>query len=596
MNKIIRLPETVAAKIAAGEVIERPAAVVKELVENALDAGAGRIDIVLEDGGRRLVRVADDGEGMTPEDARLSLERHATSKIRALADLMAIETYGFRGEALASIAAVSNLTLVTRRREALAGMRLEVEGGRIIAESPVGAPPGTTVTVRDLFFNVPARRQFLRSPSAETAQATDVVARFALAQPEVAFSLTVDGRLTLSGRRDADLVERLAALLGPDAPPLVPVSRAEGGLSVLGHVSPPGVSRAGAGSLYLFVNGRPVRDRALLHAVLQGSRHAHEAGRYPIGALFLTVPPPLVDVNVHPAKAEVRFREPAAVHGLVSRAIESALVAAGALPVEPFEPGTWPTGRLQRRVDGVKDALASYLRRIETPGREPASSPSAPMALERELPWRPPPPPADGEAAPRLRYAALRYLGQLRASYLLCEGDDGLVIIDQHAAHERLRFERLRQARAGREPAALRLLMPRAVTLRPDRAALVAERAGWLAGLGLEVEPFGPAGTLLVKAVPAPLAGLDPAPILEEVATDLEGVAPAAPIEAALDHLLATLACHGAVTFRQVLDAAEAQTLLTDLDRFGVTGACPHGRPVSRLIGFNELERLFQRR
>ncbi len=590
--RIIRLPEAVAAKIAAGEVIERPAAVVKELVENALDAGAGRIDVALEEGGRRLVEVADDGEGMTPEDARLSIERHATSKIRALADLLAIETYGFRGEALTSIAAVARLTLVTRRRDALAGTCLEVEGGRLVAEGPASAPPGTTVAVRGLFFNLPARRQFLRSAATETAQASDVVARLALAHPEVAFSLTVDGRLTLSGRRDAGLEERLAALLGPDVPPLVPVSRVEGGVALTGYVSPPGVSRAGAGSFYLFVNGRPIRDRGLLHAVVQGSRHAHEPGRYPFGALFLAVPPPLVDVNVHPAKAEVRFRDPAAVHGLLARAIEAALGAAGVLPVAPLE-------RDARRVEGVREALASYLRRVEMPGRQPASPPPiVPLPLEAEPPRRATAPATGPEAqAPRpLRYAALRYLGQLRASYLLCEGEEGLVIVDQHAAHERLRFERLRQARVGREAAALRLLVPRAVTLRPDRAALVAERAAWLAALGFEVEPFGPTGTLLVKALPVALAGLDPAPLLEEVASDLEGLAPAAPIEAALDHLLATLACHGAVTFRQALDVAEARTLLDDLDRFGVTGACPHGRPVSRLIGFGELERLFARR
>jgi DNA mismatch repair protein MutL len=588
--RIVRLPEGVAAKIAAGEVIERPAAVVKELVENALDAGAGRIDIALEGGGRRLVQVADDGEGMTPEDARLSLERHTTSKIRALADLLAITTYGFRGEALASIAAVSRLTLVTRPRDALAGTRIEVEGGRLVAEGPAGAPPGATVAVRSLFFNLPARRQFLRSPATETAQASDVVARLALAHPEVAVSLTVDGRLTLAGRRDADLEERLAALVGPDAPPLVPVSRAEGGVAVTGYVSPPGVSRSGAGSLYLFVNDRPIRDRAILHAVLQGSRHAHEPGRYPFGALFLTVPPPLVDVNVHPAKAEVRFREPSAVHGLVSRAVEGALVAAGALPVGPLEGGP-------RRVEGAREALATYLRRVETPGRPPTSpAPAAPLPLEAEPPRRAAAAGREDQGPGPMRYAALRYLGQLRASYLLCEGEEGLVVIDQHAAHERLRFERLRAARAGREPAALRLLVPRAVTLRPDRAAVVAERAPWLAALGLEVEPFGPTGTLLVTAVPVPLASLDPAPLLEEVASDLEGLAPAAPLEAVLDHLLATLACHGAVTFRQALDPAEAQGLLADLDRFGVTGACPHGRPVSRLIGFGELERLFQRR
>lgn len=575
--RIQRLPEDVAARIAAGEVVERPAAAVKELVENALDAGAGRIDVTLEQGGRRLLEVADDGCGMTPAEARLALERHATSKIRTADDLLAIETYGFRGEALGSIAAVSRFALVARVREALAGVRLEVEGGRVVGEGPAGAPAGTTVTVRDLFFNLPARRQFLRSPATETAQVVDVVTRLALARPDVALSLTVDGRLAVAGRRDADLAERLDALLGPDAPPLVAVEAEAGGLAVRGHVSPPGVSRAGAGSLYLFVNGRPVRDRSLLHAVLQGSRHGHEPGRYPMGALFVTLPPHMVDVNVHPQKAEVRFRDPAAVHGLVARAVETALVAAGALPaaVRVEAPFAGPA----RRDEAVQAAIDAFLARAERSGEaQPAWG---------EVPAAP---------APAGRFAGLRYIGQLRASYLLCEGEAGLVVLDQHAAHERLRFERLRRAMVEGAPRAAPLLVPRAVTLRADRAALVAEQAPALADLGLEVEPFGPAGTLRVTAVPLGLEGLDPGPLLESVADDLDGLSPAAPLEAARDHLLATVACHGAVTFHQALDPAEARALLADLDRFEVTGACPHGRPVSRLVTFGELERLFDRR
>ncbi len=581
--RIRRLSDAVAAKIAAGEVVERPAAAVKELVENALDAGAGRIDVTIEQGGRRLVEVADDGCGMTPAEARLALERHATSKIRTADDLLAIATYGFRGEALGSIAAVSRFALVSRVREAVAGIRLEVEGGQVVADRPTGAPSGTTITVRDLFFNLPARRQFLRSPATETAQVVDVVSRLALARPDVAVSLMVDGRLAVSGRRDADLAERLDALLGPEAPPLVPVDAAEGGLAVSGRISPPGASRAGAGSLHLFVNGRPVRDRSLLHAALQGSRHGHEPGRYPMGALFVVLPPHLVDVNVHPQKAEVRFRDPAAVHGLVARAVEAALVQAGALPaaVRGDAPASLdgPTPA-EVRARGVQEAIESYLARAE---RRPDAGPT----------WVEAAAPAPRAAG---RFVGLRYIGQLRASYLLCEGEEGLVVVDQHAAHERLRFERLRRAIADGTPAAARLLVPRAVTLRADRAALVAERAAVLASLGLEVEPFGPMGTLRVTAVPLGLEAHDPAPLLEAVADDLEGLSPAQPLEAARDHLLATVACHGAVTFRQALDPAEARALLSDLDRFAVTGACPHGRPVSRLIGFGELERLFDRR
>ncbi|HEX7128395.1 MAG TPA: DNA mismatch repair endonuclease MutL [Thermodesulfobacteriota bacterium] len=590
LPRIRRLPEAVAARIAAGEVVERPAAAVKELIENALDAGAGRIDVTIEQGGRRLLEVADDGCGMTPAEARLALERHATSKIRTVDDLLAIETYGFRGEALASIAAVSRLTLVTRVPEAVAGVRIDVEGGVVRAERPAGAPAGTTVTVRDLFFNLPARRQFLRSAATEAAQVVDVVARLALARPDVAVTLTVDGRLAVAGRRDADLAERLDALLGPEAPPLVEVRAEEGGLAVTGRLSPPGVSRPGASSLYLFVNGRPVRDRSILHATLQGSRHAHEPGRYPMGALFVVVPPHMVDVNVHPQKAEVRFRDPAAVHGLVARAVESALVAAGALPaaVRAEPAGTVPpsdgrAGRVQAALDAFLD-----VRSYDPTGADRAAEPAEAFGA---TPARAAATPAHGS-----RFAGLRYIGQLRASYLLCEGREGLVVVDQHAAHERLRFERLRRALAEGRPRAVRLLVPRAVTLRADRAALVVERAGALADVGLEVEPFGPIGTLRVTAVPIGLETLDPGPLLESVAEDLEGLSPARSLEDARDHLLATVACHGAVTFRQALDPLEAGALLADLDRYEVTGACPHGRPVSRLIGFAELERLFDRR
>jgi DNA mismatch repair protein MutL len=604
--RIVRLPEAVAAKIAAGEVIERPAAVAKELLENALDAGAGRVEVALEAGGRRLVQVADDGEGMTPEEARLALERHATSKIRSADDLLRIGTYGFRGEALASIATVSRLTLVTRARGAPAAWRLSVEAGRVVDEGPAGAPPGTTVAVRDLFFNLPARRQFLRSPAAETAQVTDVVARLAIARPAVAVALVVDGRAAVTGRRDADRAERLGLLFGPGAPPFVEIAAAAGGAAVSGYLSPPGVSRAGAGGLYLFVNGRAVRDRGLLHAVLQGSRHAHEAGRYPIGALFLDLPPERVDVNVHPQKAEVRFRDPSAVHGLVAGAVEAALVRAGALPAAGIGAGMWPAERAwpgrPRSETGSPAPTSEREPRGEAPRAAPAGrsgetaadlAPEDPRVAEAVAAWevRPAPP----APAPGPRFASLRYIGQLRASYLLCEGEAGLVIVDQHAAHERLRFERMRRARLDGRPPAARLLVPRTVAMRPDRASVVTERAALLSALGLEVARFGPGGTLLVTAVPAGLEALDPAPLLEAVADDVDGVGPGVPVDEAADHLLATIACHGAVTFGQALDPTEARALLDDLDRFAVTGACPHGRPVSRVVGFGDLERLFQR-
>jgi DNA mismatch repair protein MutL len=608
--RIAILPPEVASKIAAGEVIERPAAVVKELVENALDARATRVEVTVAAGGRRLVQVADDGEGMTAPEARLALERHATSKIRTDADLLRIATYGFRGEALASIAAVSRLTLLSRTRDALSGTRIEVDGGQVAAAGPAGAPPGTTVVVRDLFFNTPARRQFLRSAATESAQIVDAVARLALARPDVAVSLVADGRTVFVSRRDASLGERLDALIGPDAPPLVEVAAQEGGdgerpgISVRGLVSAPGVSRAGAASLYLFVNGRAVRDRAILHAVLQGSRHAHEPGRYPVGALFVDLPPDLVDVNVHPQKTEVRFREPATVHGMVVRAVEGALLKAGALPARlderPAAGGAAAGGAslASAHAGRVEEALAGYFGRA-TGAEAHGATEHAGDATGAAPGWSGGGRPPAGswlDAARDARFAGLRYLGQLRASYLLCEGEAGLVVVDQHAAHERLRFERLRRARAAAGPVSTPLLVPRTVALRSDRAALVVERAPVLAAVGLVLEPFGPGGTLRVTAVPLGLEREDPAPLLDAVAADLEGAAPDAAVDELVAHLLATVACHGAVTFRQALRPDEARALLADLDRYEVTGACPHGRPVSRLVRFDDLERLFQRR
>ena len=568
MGKIAVLPPTVQGQIAAGEVIDRPASVVKELVENALDAGAHHVDVRLAAGGLELIAVRDDGEGMAAEDALVAFARHATSKLARAEDLPTVATLGFRGEALPSIAAVARVRVVTRRATEAGGVAVEADAGGARPAGAAGAPRGTSVEVRGLFAATPARRKFLRSPATEVGHAVDVLTRLAVASPAAGFRLEHDGREVLAFPPVAGARQRLVQVLGRErAEGLVPVEAAAGGYALTGFLAPPRETLATARLVWTYVavggagSARWVRDRLLLRAVLDGYAALVMRGRYPIAVLFLTIPAGEVDVNVHPAKLEVRLRTPAAVHQLVVPVLRARLAAALAPPPAAL----------------AREAALPY----GAPRGE--GDPHAGPAAQAPL-WTP---------APR-GFAALRFIGQIFEGYLLCEGEGRVVLIDQHAAHERVAFERLRtECRAG-GVARDRLLVPETIALAAAESAALAEHAAALAAAGLEGEPFGE-GTFLLRTVPRLLAGRDVGALVRAVAGELVEEGASAAAERATDAALATIACHGVVRVGQRLGAAEAQALLASMDGVEVSAHCPHGRPVAAELPRGQLEALFRR-
>jgi DNA mismatch repair protein MutL len=607
--RVLRLPDALVDQIAAGEVVERPASVVKELVENALDAGASRLRIDIRAGGAALVAVSDDGRGMTPEDARLALERHATSKITSAEDLARIVTFGFRGEALPAIASVSRLRLRTRARAAADGLEIEIEGSKRIGERTAGGPEGTRIEVADLFYNVPARRKFLKTAATEWSHVAEWLARSALALPTVHFDVRRDDREAVHWPAVTDPLDRIAAVLSErDAEGLVPVAGEDGALRLEGFASRPDAHRPTAAGLHLFVQRRPVRDRLLRHALLDAYRDVLPRGRFPSAVLFLDLPPHAVDVNVHPAKWEVRFADPGAVHRLVARSVRDALGARRWLgtaaettptpdPQRPAGPGAAEIiregPRSARGGGGV--TTADWVFTAGAAAATSAANSSGQGASGHYANGVGPPLATPGaDAAPGLRFAALRPLGQLLATYLLLEASDGLVLVDQHAAHERVLYERLRASWRSGSVARQPLLLPVPVDLAPDQAARLAEAGSALERLGFEVEPFG-ADVLAVRAIPAELAGHDPAALLANLADRLGPDAGALPAPDAADRLFASLACHAARRAGERLDPREQQALLAALDAIPWAATCPHGRPVAIPVSRSEIERRFGR-
>jgi DNA mismatch repair protein MutL len=579
-----RLPDSLVDQIAAGEVVERPASVVKELVENALDAGAERLRIEVREGGAALVAVSDDGSGMSPEDARLALERHATSKIASGEDLTRIRTFGFRGEALPAIASVSRLRLRTRARGAAEGFEIELEGGKCLDARAAGGPQGTRVEVADLFHNVPARRKFLKTQGTEWGHVADWLARAALALPAVHFDVRRDDRPAVSWPAVGDLIERIAAVLSErEAEPLVPVSGEQGALRLHGFASRPDAHRPTAAGVHLFVNRRPVRDRLLRHALLDAYRDVLPRGRYPTALLYLELPPQAVDVNVHPAKWEVRFADPGATHRLVTSALRDAFGARRWLALGEGAQRP-PLAAVRERAAAPGDWILAGPERVQTAGARTGSSPTAA-------------PPAEVAARRPLPLAELRLLGQLHATYLLLEAPDGLLLVDQHAAHERVLFERLRAAWREGGVARQALLAAETVELAPDRVARLAAAGPALERLGFEVEPFG-AAAVVVRAIPALLAGRDPARLAAELADDMPpDAAGGASLRApeAAERLFASLACHAARRAGERLDPREQQALLAAVDAIPWAPTCPHGRPVALPLSRGEIERRFGR-
>ena len=582
---IRRLPATLVNQIAAGEVVERPAAALKELVENAIDAGASRIVVTLEGGGADHLSVADDGCGMDAAELRLAVERHATSKLPD-GDLTAIATMGFRGEALPSIGSVATLTLTSR---AAGGepWTLTVDNGRVTNDGPAARVPGTTVTVDGLFASVPARRKFLKSERSELSACLDAVRRLAMARPDVAFEVTHGGRRLLAVPSGGEgVASRLAALLGADfAANAIAIDFEREGVGISGLAAIPTFNRGVADQQYLFVNRRPVRDRLLVGAVRGAYRDLLARDRHPVAVLFLDCPADFVDVNVHPAKTEVRFRNAALVRGLIVSGVRRALDGAGQ--------------RASTRISG--EALAAF-----APG-EPSSASvtvapalAEPPRLFADFPAAFAPPRGIPEIAPAAAPASADHpLGtpraQIAATYVVAETTDALILVDQHAAHERLVLERMKAALAGGAVRAQALLMPEVVELDEIAAGRIADRAAELGELGLEVEAFGPAA-ILVRAVPALLGKADPAALVRDLAGDLAEWGSAVSLREKLDAIAGTMACHGSVRAGRVLSLTEMDALLREMEVTPHSGQCNHGRPTWVRLAKTDIEKLFGRR
>ncbi len=584
-----RLPDALIDRIAAGEVIERPAAAAKELVENAIDAGATRITVLLERGGMDRIEVTDDGGGMGPDALALAVQRHCTSKL-ADDQLIRITTLGFRGEALPSIGAAARLQITSRPPGAAHAFRIQVEGGVVGAVTPAAGPVGTQVLVSDLFFATPARRNFLKSPRIEADHAEAAIRRLAFAVPHLAIRLVSDGRVAFDLPAQEE-VARMAALLG--SADLARVEGVRGGLVLRGYAAPPMLSRATAAGQSLVVNGRPVTDPVLRTAVRVAYRDVIAAGRHGVAALALTVPPEEVDVNVHPAKTELRFRDPDAVRALVIGALRRTL-SAGATPLAAFRSpyGTRPALRLVSRPPGSSAGFAE------------AALPFAPGA--RTLPAGTTGDPATDPVAglsqpgyPQPSYPLGAAVAQVLDTYVIAVADDGgLVLVDQHAAHERLTHEALAAQHRDGGVRSQALLLPAIVDLPAPDAARLLGQAATLARLGLELEAFGP-GALLVRALPALLSAggpPDPAPLLRDLADELAECGEATALDSLLDAAIARLACHGSIRAGRRLSAAEMNALLRRMEATPRAATCSHGRPTVLKLSRSEIEALFGRR
>ena len=627
---IRRLPESLINRIAAGEVVERPASALKEIVENAIDAGARSIAIRLGTGGLGLIEVSDDGCGMDRAEMALALERHATSKLpeSLLGEneaLELVETLGFRGEALPSIASVARLTMESRVADG-EGWSRTVDHGAVTAEGPAAIPPGSRIRVEELFAKVPARRKFLRTPRSEYAAALDIVRRLAMARPEIGFTLDHDGRRTLAVQPDMSGAERVAALTAPGlVENSVAVDLERDGVVLGGVASLPTFNRGVADHQYLFVNGRPVKDRLLTGAVRGAYADMLARDRHAVLALFLDIPPEAVDVNVHPAKTEVRFRDPQMIRGLIVSGLRRALegagfrsvsrTAAGAEglwqqePVVPERtlwsppavaeaPNPFPPATVEGPGAGLTTGLEALARQGYAPNaaasydgeagrlREPATPFAAPLG--RAEPATEPVPEATTHPLGVAR-------GQVAKTYIVAEAEDGLVIVDQHAAHERLVLERMRaQAGTGDVPAQ-RLLMPEVVEIEETGCDRLEARAEELSAFGLELERFGPAA-MLVRAVPAMLGDGDVRGLIEDLADELAAYDEALSLKERIDHVAATMACHGSVRAGRVLNVAEMNHLLREMEATPRSGQCNHGRPTWVKLGLGDVEKLFGRK
>lgn len=587
------LPPQVASKIAAGEVVERPASVVKELIENAIDAGATDIRIEIKNGGRRLIRISDNGCGIPEDEAALAFARHATSKISSEEDLSHIQTLGFRGEALASIAAVSQVTMLTCVKGADAGVLLRLEGGELVQKEKRASPPGTIVTVENLFYNTPARLKFLRSEATESSHIIKLVSAYAMAYPELRFTLIDNARLALQTSGNGKLYDVLVKVFSLETTQLMleiqaedmvrnhdPLKQQKGGIDVYGYAGSPNLHRATRDYQLFFVNRRWIQDRSLSYAVEEAYRTILPTGRYPVVILGLTMPPADVDVNVHPTKREVRFRDPRSVFSAVQRAVRHTVLQQAPVAQMTTHPAAVLPHEWERQrppplnLTGAEAGLTRAQMALEvqrTADVKPAMISSAPM-LER-LPM-------------------LRVLGQVRQTYIIAEGPDGLYLIDQHAAHERVLFEQLQAEYASMTTSAQTLLQPLPIELPPPQRSLLNAMLESLATFGFDITPFG-GDTYLVRAIPATL---NPADVPGVIAELLDAASEGRDATLSAEHLLMIIACHGAVRAGQTLTLDEARELVRQLEKTTAPYTCPHGRPTVIHLSSAQLERSFSRR
>lgn len=618
------LSEELSNKIAAGEVVERPSSVVKELLENSLDAAATDILVELGGGGKTLIRVTDNGGGMNRQDALLSFERHATSKIRTDEDLFALYTLGFRGEALASISSVSRFSLKTCDNDDGLGIHVYAEGGKIKQVKELGLPTGTSVEVKNLFFNLPARKKFLRKDQTELGHAADVVTKQALARPDVRFRLKHNDRLMLDLRRERALPERFSALLGRSLlKDMVELDlQQDPDLALTGLISSPQLNRSAASHIYTFINGRYIRDRVVQHAVMDGYRQLLMKGRYPVVALFLQIDPALVDVNVHPTKHEVRFRDQGLVHDFISSTIRSRLKPAGWLtdgpiPDDALDPLLSPATRQEPRDNqpGLSrdDAAVKPGSVCEQQGSYPVTEPDfmprqSPLQKKSEAPTfshfgiSRSSSTAMAESGQQTLpgstvegfFSGLTILGQYHQSYILCQQGSDLLLVDQHAAHERVGFEQLKRSYAEGAIPGQKLLFPEILDLDYTSAAALEGYLPELARLGFEIEPFG-GKSFALKAAPSLLSATQLTPLVVDVALELERIGRGGKVAESIDDVLIMMACHRVVRANQALAVPEIRALFVELDKIDFKGNCPHGRPVVARMTLYEVERLFRR-
>jgi DNA mismatch repair protein MutL len=570
------LPEILSNKIAAGEVVERPASVVKELIENAIDAQSTQVVVEVKKGGRALIRVSDNGVGMERDDALLAIERHATSKIYDESDLFSIATLGFRGEALPSIASVSDMEIVTRAESADAGTRIIVKGGAIKEVSEVGAAKGSMISVNRLFFNTPARRKYLKTDQTEMGHISDTVARTAIAWPHIHFKFFHNGRAMANWGPTPNPLHRIAHVLKGDLQDhLHEVDAHDGDVHAHGFVASPDITRTTSRGLHVYVNHRFVRDKVLHHAIMEGYAGRLMKGKFPVAVLFVTLPPDQVDVNVHPTKSSVRFAAPRQVHGAIAKGVAETLRVLDR-PAWGQRPQLRPAHRPHR--------YTIFPSRGEI--REPAVSP-------QPMPSSPP-----RQATPRLwedkPFSSLRIIGQLHNTYLVCESEDGLVLIDQHAAHERVVFEALKSGYSDSATATQGLLIPETLELSHREASILDTLLKDLGDIGVGIEPFG-GRTYLIRSVPDILAGKPAGPLVMEIIEKVAEIGLASGLHRSVDECLIIMACHGAIRARERLSNEQMKTLLRQLDGLDNATHCPHGRPILIRQSLYQIERDFKR-